>query len=134
MNEIAEQFLRLATKIAKEFENIPGLPFAEIEITEFPRPSVIEEKTQQPDSGIQSGQVTGQVEQLLLILANDTLPREAIQKRLHLQSLSNFRERYLMPPLSAGLIEYTIPDKPNSRLQQYRITPKGQIVIPKQTP
>jgi ATP-dependent DNA helicase RecG len=35
----------------------------------------------------------------------------------------------LHPALQAGLIEYTIPDKPNSRLQKYRITPAGERVL-----
>jgi DNA-binding PadR family transcriptional regulator len=29
----------------------------------------------------------------------------------------------------AGLIEYTIPEKPNSRLQQYRLTTKGRALL-----
>ena len=38
----------------------------------------------------------------------------------------SFRERYLKPALDEGLIEMTIPEKPNSRLQKYRLTDKGR--------
>jgi DNA-binding PadR family transcriptional regulator len=31
--------------------------------------------------------------------------------------------------LQAGLIEYTIPGKPNSRLQQYRLTDQGKALL-----
>lgn len=37
----------------------------------------------------------------------------------------DFRDAYLRPALEAGLIEITIPDKLNSRLQQYGLTDKG---------
>jgi ATP-dependent DNA helicase RecG len=37
----------------------------------------------------------------------------------------DFRKRYLHPALSAGVLEMTIPDKPSSRLQKYRLTENG---------
>jgi hypothetical protein len=37
-----------------------------------------------------------------------------------------FKAIYLRPKLVEGFIEMTIPDKPNSRLQRYRLTPAGK--------
>ena len=36
-------------------------------------------------------------------------------------------ESPVKPALADSLIEMTIPDKPNSRLQKYRLTDKGQV-------
>ena len=33
---------------------------------------------------------------------------------------------YLRPALDSGLVEMTLPDKPNSRSQRYRLTAKGK--------
>ena len=41
-------------------------------------------------------------------------------------SRTHLRERYLDPSLADGLVEPTIPNKPNSRLQKYRLTEKGR--------
>jgi Fic family protein len=69
-------------------------------------------------------QVTPQVKRLLLVM-QDEMTREALQSALDLQDRKSFRERYLQPALAEGMIEMTIPDKPNSRLQKYRLTEKG---------
>ena len=69
--------------------------------------------------------VTPQVELLLLSMKGE-MPREALQGILQLQDRKSFRDRYLKPALVEGLIEMTIPDKPNSRLQRYRLTGKGR--------
>ena len=70
-------------------------------------------------------QVTPQVAQLLMVIMGE-MNREALQASLGLSDRKSFRERYLKPALADGLIEMTIPDKPNSRLQEYRLTDKGR--------
>ena len=44
-----------------------------------------------------------------------------IEQALGLADRKNFTERYLKPALTAGVIEMTRPDVPNSRLQKYRL-------------
>lgn len=39
---------------------------------------------------------------------------------------TKFRHQVLNPLLAEGLIEMTIPEKPTSRLQKYRLTAKGR--------
>ena len=39
------------------------------------------------------------------------------------------RDNYLRPGLAAGLVEMTIPDKPNSGLQKYRLTPASHATL-----
>ncbi len=70
-------------------------------------------------------QVTPQVERLLEVLDGE-MSREELQNALGLQDRKSFRERYLQFALADGLIEMTIPDKPNSRLQKYRLTDLGR--------
>ena len=38
---------------------------------------------------------------------------------------TKFRRKYIRPLLEAGILELTIPDKPNSQNQKYRLTAKG---------
>jgi predicted HTH transcriptional regulator len=68
---------------------------------------------------------TPQVKELVKILVKD-MNREDIQNILGLSDRENFRLNYLKPALEQGFIEMTIPDKPNSRLQKYRLTILGK--------
>jgi Fic family protein len=70
-------------------------------------------------------QVNPQVERLLETLVGE-MSREEIQSKLGLKDRKSFRARYLTPALAKGLIEMTLPEKPNSRLQKYRLTDRGR--------
>ena len=73
-------------------------------------------------------QVTEQVELLINILSEE-MSRQELQDKLSLSHRENFRSHYLKPTLNLGLIEMTLPEKPNSRLQRYRLTPKGNELV-----
>ena len=62
------------------------------------------------------------------------MKRTEIQNLLGLKHEDHFREAYLTPALAAGLVEMTIQSKPTSRLQKYRLTAKGKILIGNRTP
>ena len=53
------------------------------------------------------------------------MTRQDIQEALGLKHEDHFRKAYLLPALQAGLIEMTIPDKPRSSRQRYRLTTAG---------
>ena len=85
-------------------------------------------------SGVESeqvtGQVTGQVVKLLSIM-NGEMSRSALQQTLGLRHRDNFVDSYVQPAQESELIEMTIPDKPKSRLQKYRLTEKGKKLLEK---
>ena len=57
-----------------------------------------------------------------------------IQELLGLKHRETFLNNYLKPLLSSGWIAMTIPDKPTSRLQKYRLTDKGQALLKELAP
>ncbi len=74
-------------------------------------------------------QVTTQVtEQVTKVLQAALKPaqREQLQTAMGLQNREHFRQTYLEPLVTAGWLERTVPDKPTSRLQKYRLTEKGR--------
>lgn len=75
-------------------------------------------------------EVTPEVEKLLRIMQG-ALDRRALQEKLGLKAEKNFRLRYLRPALDAGLVEMTIPGKPRSRNQRYRLTEAGRRLATK---
>lgn len=66
---------------------------------------------------------------LLALLAEaGELGNAEIRERMQLKDRTHVREHYIDPALMQGLIEMTIPDKPRSRLQKYRLTAQGRAV------
>ena len=55
--------------------------------------------------------------------------RKELQAALGLRHEDHFREAYLVPALSAGLLEMTVPTAPKSRLQKYRLTQRGRAWV-----
>jgi len=71
--------------------------------------------------------VTQQVEALIGGLEGEK-SRDELMADLRLKDRNNFSKIYLNPALEAGLIERTIPAKPSSRNQRYRLTARGKSV------
>ena len=68
------------------------------------------------------------LQRLLRVIGAHELAPSEIQRRLLLKHRPTFRENYLRPALQQKLVEMTIPEKPASRLQQYRLTASGQAL------
>ncbi len=51
---------------------------------------------------------------------------QEIMEHLNLHHWKTFQANYLTPMIQDGLLERTIPDRPTSRLQKYRLTEKGR--------
>jgi ATP-dependent DNA helicase RecG len=76
-------------------------------------------------------QVTPQVGKLLEALQGEMRSGELMEK-LRLKDRMHFRMDYLQPALAAELIQMTIPDKPRSSKQKYRLTDKGRQAMRQQ--
>lgn len=67
-----------------------------------------------------NAQDNARVKLLLEALGEDILSARELMERLQLKHRQSFRRVYLNPALEAGMIEMTLPDKPNSKNQKYR--------------
>ena len=66
---------------------------------------------------------------LVSFLINRPLARREVMAMIGLKDRKSFYELYVLPSFEMGYIEYTIPNKPNSRLQKYRLTDKGRAFV-----
>ena len=77
---------------------------------------------------LSAAQVTAQVTKMLRS-ATGGGSREQLQVAAGMKHREHFRKAYVELLMKAGWLERTIPDKPNSRLQKYRLTDKGRAWI-----
>ena len=71
-------------------------------------------------------QVTDQVARLLTELRNGPKTATELMAALGLSHRPTFRNNYIRPALSAGLVEMTLPESPTASNQKYRLTARGR--------
>ena len=72
-------------------------------------------------------EVTPEVAKMLNILKGE-MSRAEIMVAMKLKDEKHFRQNYQQAGIIAKVIEMTIPDKPQSRLQKYRLTLLGEKI------
>lgn len=87
---------------------------------------VIQEPETRPEARLESQLESKLAARVNLQLNATALGKLALAQGLGHQSVSCELNKQIRRLLDRGLIEYTIPAKPNSRLQQYRLTDKGR--------
>jgi ATP-dependent DNA helicase RecG len=74
-------------------------------------------------------QVAAQIRSALAATREKPLSRGEIQETVGLANREHFRKKYLEPLVSLGWLEPTIPDRPTSRNQKYRLTERGREIL-----
>ena len=80
--------------------------------------------TSQPESQPESIEL-----RVLRLLTKEPLSKSAISGALGQKEISGHLNQVIRVLLNDQTLEYTLPDKSNSRLQQYRLTEKGRLLL-----
>lgn len=97
-----------------------------VKVPEFGPAGDVGKGAQEAQSRAQSG---AQSDRIIELLESGSLSAAELVDGLGLKSKSGALKRSLQQLLDDGLAEYTIPDKPSSRLQKYRLTEKGKKAL-----
>jgi ATP-dependent DNA helicase RecG len=71
--------------------------------------------------------------QILAFLSQASLSKADIASKLGKSRPTRYLNELTVRLLHLSLIEMTLPDKPNSRLQKYRLTDKGRALLSQET-
>lgn len=111
---------------APEFDSDDDRTYYLVRLPVHPRAKMTDQSQSPTQSGAQSG---AQSREALLALAEKPLSANELVKKLGLRSKTGAFKRTVSELLNDSSIEYTIPDKPNSRLQKYRLTGAGKHLL-----
>ena len=76
-----------------------------------------------------TAQVTAEVIAQVAAFCQESKPAKAIMTELGLKHWKTFQANYLTPLMAMGILERTIPEKPRSRMQRYRLTSAGEEAL-----
>jgi ATP-dependent DNA helicase RecG len=109
-------------------------------VVKVPEFSTTGEESRTPEDGTKSAlsrhqvspevtpEVTPEVRRMIAVITGE-MTRGEIQEKLGLKDEKHFRENYQQVGVKLGLIEMTIPDRPRSSKQKYRLTDKGRALL-----
>jgi ATP-dependent DNA helicase RecG len=123
--------------ILEKAHNVRFSQVAGIFITEFPRPLAAKNaETGQSTgraAGVESRPESNVAMMIINCLAKEPLGKIGIARAIGHQTISGELKKQILWLLEHRLIARSIPDKPNSQLQKYRLTSKGQSSINRST-
>ena len=88
-------------------------------------PKINSELESELESGLESS-LTPYQGRVLRLLAAGPMSKAELSRGLGQKQVSGPLHRHVRQLATAGMIEFTLPEKPNSRLQKYRLTDKGR--------
>ena len=121
-------------KIRKELDQYPDIGLILKEVGSAFQVQFVKKDPGRAESGQSQGRVKAESRQggteteaeslqqkVMNVLARDVLSKSEIANKIGLKSVTGYLNRTIRSLLDRGSIVYTIPEKPNSRLQKYKL-------------